>query len=191
VVRAYAEDKPTSVVRNDHGSTRRLAENGGLSQVLLKDWEADPWKVLENAFAGSLGRSFPGWYLRGGNYRLPRNSSRVEGNHQARLGSRGGSPGLEMVHTLEGLFNGIVGGQCLRVAQLVLRVFGNHEFTFKLPNTYCHRVGDVDSDDKSKRVLWVWSYLVRQVPQSKVDMAMKVLLQNWEGDTRQEFEDME
>jgi hypothetical protein len=96
-----------------------------------------------------------------------------------------------MVDTLEGLFNGIVGGQRLRVAQLVLRVFGNHEFTFKLPNTHCHRVGDVDSDDKSKRVLWVWSYLVRWVPQSKVDMAMKVLLQNWKGDTRQEFEDME
>jgi hypothetical protein len=102
-----------------------------------------------------------------------------------------GGSGLEMVDTLDGLFNGIVSGQCLRVAQLVLRVFGNHEVAFKLPNTHCHRVGDVYSDDKSKRVLWVWSYLVRQVPQSKVDMAMKVLLQNWKGDTRQEFEDME
>jgi hypothetical protein len=122
---------------------------------------------------------------------LPRNRSRVEWNHRARLGSRVGKPGLEMVDTLESLFNGIVSGQCLRVTQLVLRVFGDHEFTFKLPDAHCHRVGDVDSDDKSKGVLWVWGYLVRHVPKAKVDMAMKVLLQNWKGDTRQEFEDME
>jgi hypothetical protein len=98
---------------------------------------------------------------------------------------------LELVNPLEGLFNGIVGGQCLRVTQLVLRVFGDHEFTFKLPDADCHRVGGVDSNDKSKGVLWVWRYLVRQVPKSKVDVVMKVLLQNRKGDARQEFEDME
>ena len=48
----------------------------------------------------------------------------------------------------------------LRVAQLVIRMSVGHEFLLLVGNALCHWVGEVDSDDKSKRVLWVLGYLM-------------------------------
>jgi len=62
----------------------------------------------------------------------------------------GGGPSLEDGDTFNGLLKGIMGSECLRVAQLVLWVLGGHKFTLFGGNASCHWVSDVDSDDKPK-----------------------------------------
>jgi len=62
----------------------------------------------------------------------------------------GGGPGLEVEGAPDGFFKVNVGGECLRVAQLVFWVLGGHQFSLFGGNASCHWVGDVDSDDKPK-----------------------------------------
>jgi len=62
----------------------------------------------------------------------------------------GGSPSLEAGDTFNGLLKGAMGSECLRVAQLVLWVFGGHKVTLFGGNASCHWMGNVDSDNQPK-----------------------------------------
>ena len=78
----------------------------------------------------------------------------------------------------DGGLKGIMGGECLRVAQLIFWVSSDHECSFFGGNAYCHWVGNVESDCKSKGVFWVWESLKGHTTKSEVVMGTEVLLQD-------------
>jgi hypothetical protein len=64
------------------------------------------------------------------------------------------------VDILQGLFYSIVGRESIRVTQSVIRMLACHECMSFLNYGLCHRMDDVDSDDKSKRMCWMLGHLM-------------------------------
>jgi hypothetical protein len=91
-----------------------------------------------------------------------------------------GSPGLLTVDILQGFFDSIVGRESIRVTQSVIRMLACHEGMSFLNNALCHRMDDVDSDDKSKWMCWMLGHLMwyATVMAAEVEVLLDVLLQD-------------
>ena len=91
-----------------------------------------------------------------------------------------GRPGLLTVDILQGFFNGIVGGESIRVIQSVIRMSACHECMSFANNALCHRMDDVDSDDKSKGMCWMLGHLMwyATIMAAEVGVLLDVLLQD-------------
>jgi hypothetical protein len=91
-----------------------------------------------------------------------------------------GSPGLLTVDILQGVFDSIVGIESIRVTQFVIRMSACHECMSFANNALCHRMDDVDSDDKSKGMGWVLGYLMwnATIMTAEVWVPLDVLLQD-------------
>jgi hypothetical protein len=91
-----------------------------------------------------------------------------------------GRPGLLTVDILQGFFNGIVGKESIRVTQSVIWMSTCHERMCFVNNALCHRMNDVDSDDKSKGICWMLGHLMwyATVMAAEVGVLLDVLLQD-------------
>jgi hypothetical protein len=91
-----------------------------------------------------------------------------------------GSPGLSTVDILQGFLDSIVGRESIRVTQFVIRILACHECMSFANNALCHRMNNVDSDDKSKGMCWMLGHLMwyATVLAAEVRVHLEVLLQD-------------